>query len=132
MDLQSYIVVYILVVITLVILDLLWLGVFAKTLYQQALGHLLGKVRWIPAIIFYFVFVTGLFVFVGIPFLQAPYPQVAMYGALYGFFTYATYNLTNHATLNNWPLRITLIDIAWGTVLAGFLSLLTHVGLNYL
>jgi len=104
--------------------DMLWLGVIAKNIYQKYLGGFLSdNVNWTAAIIFYFIFVVGISIF-------AIYPAVnkdsvfnaILMGALFGFFTYATYDLTNLATLKGWPLKIVFIDILWGTTLYAIVS----------
>jgi uncharacterized membrane protein len=106
-------------------IDLLWLGIIAKNIYNKYLGDFLSdKVNWPAAFIFYFIFVAGISVF-------AIYPSVnkgsavnaIVLGALFGFFTYATYDLTNLATLKNWPLPIVVIDIIWGSILSALVSL---------
>jgi uncharacterized membrane protein len=109
-----------------IVLDLLWLGVVAKSFYQAKLVHLLGPVVWPAAIAFYAVFITGLTYFATYPAVMHSSLREAMYlGAMYGFFTYATYDLTNHATLRSWPLSVTIVDIVWGTLLGAAVALLT-------
>jgi len=106
--------------------DLLWLGVVAKNFYHTRLAHLLGDVVWLPAIIFYGIFIFGLTYFVTAPYMvDTPYRIVALNGAIFGLVTYATYDLTNHATLREWPLSVTLVDILWGTVLGAFVATLS-------
>lgn len=101
-------------------LDLLWLGVIAKPLYQQAIGHLMADGRTLRvAFVFYAVYALGLTVFAVWP--QAATPGLSRtlaMGALFGFFAYATYDLTNLATLKGWPIGIALIDMAWGTAVS--------------
>jgi uncharacterized membrane protein len=98
-------------------IDLLWLGIIAKNLYQKQIGHLLkGDVNWLAAIIFYLVFIVGLVLFVLMPAVEkGNLRHAVLFGALFGFITYATYDLTNLATLKGWPIQVTLIDLAWGT-----------------
>ncbi|MBE0700662.1 MAG: DUF2177 family protein [Acholeplasmataceae bacterium] len=100
-------------------IDLLWLGIIAKNLYQNQIGHLLkADVNWIAAIIFYLVFIAGLVLFVLMPAVEkGNLWHAVIFGALFGFITYATYDLTNLATLKDWPLQMTIIDLAWGTFL---------------
>lgn len=102
-------------------IDLVWLGVIAKNLYQKQLGSFLSdQVNWTAAVIFYLLFIVGIFIFAIMPALEKNSWQHALiYGVLFGFFTYATYDLTNLATLKNWPLQIVFIDIIWGMVLTG-------------
>lgn len=116
---------YLLTTIVFFAIDILWLGLIAKGLYQKILGHLLAEqVNWTAAIIFYLLFIVGIFVFAIIPAVEKESFQYALiYGALFGFFTYATYDLTNLATLKDWPLKIVFIDIVWGAILTASVSI---------
>lgn len=109
--------------------DLVWLGFIAKNLYANALGHLMSsKVNWTAALIFYVLFVIGLLYFVIEPALKDQnMTRLIISAALFGFMTYATYDLTNLATLKEWPLYITLIDLAWGTTLSTVVSLISYI-----
>jgi len=103
---------------------MLWLGVIAKNIYQKYLGGFLSdNVNWTVAIIFYFIYVVGISIFVIYPSVNkgSVYYAILM-GALFGFFTYATYDLTNLATIKGWPLPIVIIDIIWGSVLSAAVS----------
>jgi len=102
-------------------IDLTWLGWVAKDLYRKHLGGFLSdQVNWSAAFIFYALFIVGIFIFAILPAAEKNSRGYAVvYGALFGFFTYATYDLTNLATLKNWPLKIVFIDIIWGSVLTG-------------
>jgi uncharacterized membrane protein len=99
--------------------DLLWLGVLARGFYQTHLGPLLAPaVNWTAALVFYLLYVVGILVFAVLPGLAKDSLAVAAgWGALFGLFTYATYDLTNLATLRDWPLRVVVVDILWGVVL---------------
>jgi uncharacterized membrane protein len=110
-------------------IDLLWLGIIAKNLYQKQIGHLLKTdVNWIAAILFYLVFIVGLVVFVLMPSVaKGDLWQTVLLGALFGFISYATYDLTNLATLKDWPLQVTFIDLAWGTFLGASTSTVAHL-----
>ncbi|MFH5881472.1 DUF2177 family protein [Liberiplasma polymorphum] len=110
-------------------IDLLWLGVVAKNLYNQYLGHLLkSNVNWIAAIIFYLIFIGGLVFFAIMPAVdKGLWTQALLLGALFGFITYATYDLTNLATLKDWPIFITIIDLIWGTTLGAVVSVFTYL-----
>jgi len=111
-------------------IDLLWLGVIAKSFYFRHLEPFFAeKINWPAAFIFYLLFVAGVLIFAVMPALEKQsLPRAVVYGALFGFFTYATYDLTNLATLRNWPVIIVVVDILWGTVLcaavatAGYLA----------
>ena len=109
-------------------IDLVWLVVVARSFYRQHLGHLLAaEVRWGPAILFYLVFIAGLVFFAVRPALAAGSATRALgYGALFGLVTYATYDLTNHATLRDWPAIVTAVDLAWGTVLSASVAFLSY------
>jgi uncharacterized membrane protein len=128
MQLSSFITLYLISIPVFVALDLLWLGVIAKGFYQTNLGHLLGPINWGAAIAFYLIFLLGLTYFALIQSLESGSMMTAlMLGALFGFFTYATYDLTNMATMRDWPLSVTLVDIAWGTFLGGAVASVTHL-----
>lgn len=108
------------------LIDMLWLGLIAKNFYQVRIGHLM-EISWLPAIIFYLIFLVGLTYFAMYPAAQAGSLQTALIaGALFGFFTYATYDLTNLATIRDWPLDMVIIDILWGTFLGGTVSVATY------
>ena len=103
--------------LVMVVLDLLWLGVIAKPLYQQGIGHLMADKPNIPvAVLFYLLFPIGLMVFVVQP--DRAWSATLAAAAMYGFFTYATYDLSNLATLRGWPVSLAAIDIAWGTFIS--------------
>jgi uncharacterized membrane protein len=109
-------------------IDLVWLGVVAKNFYRQHLGHLLSpQVNWTAAILFYLVFIAGIVFFAVRPALEVNSPLRALtYGALFGFLTYATYDLTNQATLRDWPVIVTVVDLAWGAVLSASVAYLSY------
>lgn len=114
-----YVKLYLLTVPLFFAVDLLWLGMVAKSFYQNNLSHLLSPaVNWPAALTFYCVYIAGIILFAVKPGLDtASLAKAALWGALFGFFTYATYDLTNLATLRDWPLKVVVIDIAWGTLL---------------
>lgn len=122
---KSIIINYVLTFVVFLVIDMAWLGFIAKNLYQKYLGNFLtDNVNWTAAIIFYLLFVVGVSIFVIYPALNKDSVWTAIFlGALFGFFTYATYDLTNLATLKGWPLTIVFIDIAWGSVLTSIVSL---------
>ncbi|NDA62526.1 MAG: DUF2177 family protein [Chitinophagia bacterium] len=105
-------------------IDLAWLGLLAKNLYRKYLGGFLSdSVNWTAACIFYALYILGIFIFSILPALEKNSWMYAIsMGAAFGFFTYATYDLTNLATLKNWPVTIVYIDILWGTVLTGLVA----------
>jgi uncharacterized membrane protein len=111
---------YFAVLVVMVVVDLVWLGVIAKPLYQQGIGHLMAAKPMLPAAaVFYLIFPLGLLYFAIAPDgVVQGWTGVLIKGALFGFFAYATYELTNLALLRNWPVNIVLIDIAWGAALS--------------
>lgn len=105
-------------------IDMVWLGLVAKNFYQQQIGFLMKTdINWLAAIIFYLLFIVGLVIFVIQPALDKNSLQHALiYGALFGLITYATYDLTNLATLKDWPILVTVVDMIWGSALASMVS----------
>ena len=105
-------------------IDMVWLGLVAKDFYQKQIGFLMTpNVNWAAAIIFYLLFIVGLVLFVIEPALKLQsWNHAVLYGALFGLITYATYDLTNLATIKNWPLLVTIIDLLWGATLASSVS----------
>jgi uncharacterized membrane protein len=124
MTLKQMILVYFLTLVVFFVIDMIWLGVVAKGFYRRHLGSLMSpKVNWISAILFYLLFIIGLLIFVIRPALEGGASLNALfYGALFGLISYATYDLTNLATIKDWPLIVTVIDLIWGTVLGGIVS----------
>ena len=118
---------YILALIVFLLMDGLWLGVIAKDFYKENLGYLMAEnIRWLAAAIFYLIYIAGILVFAIAPGLkQNSCLLAAAYGAFFGFVCYATYDLTNLATIRNWPLKVTVIDLIWGTTLTSVVSFLT-------
>ena len=111
-------------------IDMLWLGLVAKDFYRAQIGYLMKEsgFNWTAAIIFYLVFIAGLVVFVIAPSLEkGSWLQALLLGGLFGFIAYATYDLTNLATLKDWPLLVTMVDLIWGTVLAASVSTLSYI-----
>lgn len=128
MNIPEIIAVYLVSVVVFFAIDMVWLGVVARSFYKNRLGELLGPVNWTAAIIFYLIFLVGLLIFATAPALDAGSLTHAMlFGALFGFFTYATYDLTNLATLKNWPLSVVFVDMLWGTVLSLSVASLTFL-----
>ena len=109
-------------------IDLFWLGIIAKNFYARQIGSFLKPdVNWPAAMIFYLLFIVGLVLFVIIPAKgQNSWFQAQSYGALFGLITYATYDLTNLATMKNWPLAVTIVDLIWGATLAALVSVITY------
>jgi uncharacterized membrane protein len=114
------------------VIDMMWLVLVAKKFYQEQIGFLMKPdVNWPAAIIFYFLFIAGLVIFVISPAVEKhSWVHALLFGALFGLITYATYDLTNLATLKDWPLLVTVVDLIWGTVLASSISLITYLIAN--
>ena len=115
---------YLATLIAFLAIDMVWLGLVARTFYRNYLGFLLAPTtNWIAAVLFYLLFILGILVFVVVPGLQDnSLKDTLLRGALFGLVTYATYDLTNLATVKNWPIPITVLDMAWGTVLSVLVS----------
>ncbi len=112
-SISRYLVAYAATAVVLVAIDLLWLGLIARPMYQRGIGHLMAeRPNMGVAVVFYLVFSAGLLMFAVVP--GGSWRQVLVAAALFGFFTYATYDLTNLATLKNWPMSLTVIDLSWG------------------
>lgn len=131
MDFQllDYILIYFIAILMFVLVDGLWLGKIAPKIYRKYIGHLMAKKPNLPvAGIFYATYIIGVMIFVLIPALNAESISHALgYGALYGLFTYATFDLTSHAVFKKWPAEITIVDMCWGTILGTLVSGLSYV-----
>lgn len=109
------------------IIDFIWLALVARKFYLEQLGSLMKtNINWPAALIFYALFILGLIIFTISPAIEKKsLMHAALLGGLFGFFAYATYDLTNLATLKNWPFTLTIVDMIWGTVLAASVSAIT-------
>ncbi len=125
MQIQTFLALYAMSVPIFFLIDMLWLGVIASSFYRDRIGHLM-EISWVPAILFYLVFLVGLTIFAMYPAIgNGGWKYALLYGALFGFFTYATYDMTNLATLKDWPLSVVFVDIIWGTVLGAAVASIT-------
>lgn len=121
---KRYLVTYICTALIFAAVDSVWIGLVAANLYRRTLGPLvLDQFRAAPAIAFYLLLIAGIMVFV-IPKTGSPQSvaQTALFGALFGFLTYATFDLTSYAVLRPWTWYLTWTDLAWGTVLTAAAS----------
>jgi uncharacterized membrane protein len=127
MNIPFYLKLYALTVPVFFIIDLIWLGVVARGFYQKNLKYFLSpNVNWTAAIIFYLMYIAGILIFAVLPGVaKDSVRHAAVWGALFGFFTYATYDLTNLALLKDWPLNIVVVDILWGVVLCTLVATLS-------
>ena len=110
-------------------IDIVWLAFVARGFYKNQLGFLLSdRPNWWAAIVFYMLFIAGLLVFAVVPGLQTgSFGKAMLLGAFFGLVTYATYDLTNQATVKNWPWIVTVVDMAWGTVLAASVTAIGYL-----
>ncbi|MFC1579517.1 DUF2177 family protein [Thermodesulfobacteriota bacterium] len=126
MGIPFYIKLYALTIPVFFVMDILWLGVVAKGFYNNHLANFLSpNVKWGVAVLFYLIYIAGILIFAVVPALQRDsLGRALLMGGLFGFFTYATYDLTNMATLKDWPGVVVVVDIIWGvflcTVVSGF------------
>ena len=116
----KYLGVYGVVLVTMLVIDMVWLRGIAVNWYQQGIGHLMSpKPDLVAAGIFYLIYPVGLVIFGVLPNEDNSVLRAAGMGALFGFFAYATFDLSNLATLRDWPLNVSLMDMAWGTFASG-------------
>lgn len=115
-------------------IDMVWLTVIAKDFYAKQIGFLMAQSpNLFAALIFYLIFIAGLIFFVITPSLDKKmWTQALLAGALFGFVTYATYDLTNLATVKDWPLIITMVDLIWGMTISASVSVITYFIANKL
>jgi uncharacterized membrane protein len=129
MTLSTFLKLYAVALPVFLVIDLVWLGVVARSFYQGQMGHLMRtNVNWAAAFAFYLVFVAGIVLLVVWPALERQsLTHALVLGAVFGLVTYAAYDLTNLATLEGFPLKVALVDLTWGTVLCAAVS-----GISYL
>ena len=128
MNLQLFLTLYLISLPVFVLLDLLWISVIAKSFYHERLTYHLGPTNFVAAVVFYLVFILGLTFF-------ATYPTVTrgvlasglILGGLFGFFTYATYALTNQTVMRDWPYLVTLADLVWGAFIGATATAITFI-----
>lgn len=128
MSISIFLKLYAVALISFLVIDLLWLGVIARSFYRAELGHLMrADVNWAAAVAFYVVFVLGIVLLVVWPAMEREsFAQALLLGALYGLVTYAAYDLTNLATLEGFPPRMVVVDMIWGMVLCTGISAVTY------
>lgn len=124
----EYFIIYMITLAMFFLIDIVWLALIANKLYKDQIGFIMkDKPNWVVAILFYLIFVLGLVFFVIDPaLLSESMLEALLRGMFFGFITYATYDLTNLATLDKWPLKITIIDLIWGTTLGGLVSIISY------
>jgi uncharacterized membrane protein len=111
------------------VIDMIWLGLIARGFYRKALEPLLTpNINWTAAIIFYFLFLVGILVFALLPGIEKrSLGHTIVMAALFGFIAYATYDLTNLATLRDWPFVLSIVDMAWGSFLSASTAAITYL-----
>jgi uncharacterized membrane protein len=127
MSILFFLKLYLLTIPIFFLLDLIWLGYIAKGFYRQNLAFILSpEVNWPAAIVFYLIYIIGILFFAVAPAIErSSITRALIWGVSYGFFTYATYDLTNMALIKDWPLKIVVVDILWGMVLCGSVAMLS-------
>jgi uncharacterized membrane protein len=118
---NRYVVLYLATLVVLIPVDFLFLGLVAKGFFTTQVGDMLGEIRLAPAILFYLLYVVGILVFVSGR-AGAVWPSTLLYGALFGFFCYATFELTSLALLKHWTWPVVLLDVTWGTFVTALSS----------
>lgn len=110
-------------------IDMLWLTVIAQKFYKAQIGHLMAdKAKLLPAAIFYVLFIAAMVYFVIAPALEHQnLSRLILSAAIFGLVTYATCDLTNMATLKDWPVLVTVVDLAWGTFISLAVSVITYL-----
>ena len=127
MSITKIVILYLLTVPVFFAIDMTWLAFVARGFYKQQLGYLLRTDPiWWAAILFYLIFIVGILYYAVLPAHAAgDWTRALLLGALFGFFTYMTYDLTNYATLRDWPLPIVFADMLWGAVLSASVSVIS-------
>ena len=113
---NRYIVLYLATLIVMVPIDLVFLGLVAKGFFTSEVGDLLGEIRPLPAVLFYLLYVVGILVFVSGG-REATFQSALLYGALFGLFCYATFELTSLSILKHWTWRVAAVDVGWGSLM---------------
>lgn len=125
---MNYLYTYLLSLPILLAIDFLWIGYLAKDLYTKNLTPVINLSFNLPAgVVFYVFYMVGIIIFATYPgIVEKDIFKTILLGALFGFFCYSTYDLTNLATIKDWPIKIVIIDILWGTVLTTFIATIAY------
>ena len=118
---NRYVALYLMTLLVIVPLDFLFLGVVAKDFFTSQVGNMLGEIKLLPAILFYLLYVAGIAIFVSGG-QGASWHSTLLYGALFGFFCYATFDLTSLALLKHWSWKVAIVDVAWGATVTAIAS----------
>lgn len=121
----KYLIAYGATLLVLVVLDFLWLGLAMREFYKNALAPIMReKPLIVPALLFYAVYAVGLTYFAVLPGVDSgQWQRALLVGAAFGFFAYFTYDMTNYVTLKDFPLKVVLVDVAWGMVVSGLAAM---------
>jgi uncharacterized membrane protein len=120
---KRYIILYLATLIVIIPIDFLFLGTVAKGFFTAEVGDMLGEIRPAPAILFYLLYVVGILIFVSGQ-ATATWQSTLLYGALFGLFCYATFELTSLSLLKHWTWSAVVVDVCWGTLVTAVLSTL--------
>ena len=118
---NRYAVLYLATLFVLVPLDFLFLGIVARDFFTSQVGNMLGELKLVPAVIFYLLYVVGVVIFVSGS-ATATWQTTLIFGALFGLFCYATFDLTSLALLRNWSWAVAFVDVGWGAVMTAVSS----------
>ena len=118
---NRYAVLYLATLFVLIPLDFLFLGVVARDFFTSQVGNMLGELKLVPAVLFYLLYVVGVVIFVSGS-ASATWQDTLLFGALFGFFCYATFDLTSLALLRNWSWSVAVVDVSWGAVVTAVSS----------
>ena len=111
---NRYVVLYLATLVVMIPIDFLFLGLVARGFFASQVGDMLGEIRLAPAVLFYLLYVAGILIFVSGP-AAATWQSTLLYGALFGFFCYATFELTSLSLLKHWTWPVVAVDMSWGT-----------------
>jgi len=132
---ETFILSYIVSLLLLVVLDAIWLKFIIKGFVKEHIGHLMAdSVKMGPVIFFYPLYALGITILIVFPAIHGETElwRTFIFGALLGTISYGAYDLTNFATLKNWSLKMTVVDMAWGTFITGVVSLATFWMVSFL
>lgn len=127
MEFGNFMKMYLIAFIIFIAVDAIWLGLVAPKFYKANIGHLMAeKPNFVAAGIFYLIFIVGVVFFNYSAIIEKDFSKALLAGAVFGFMTYATYDLTNLATLRDWPIMVTVVDLIWGTFLSSVMTTATY------
>ncbi len=118
---QRYAILYLATLMVLIPVDFLFLGLVARGFFTSEVGDMLGEIRLAPAVLFYLLYVAGVLVFVNAP-AAATWQSTLLYGALFGLFCYATFELTSLSLLKHWTWPVAIVDVSWGAFVTALSS----------